>query len=106
MSVPKFKPAYNGLLVEPMEDETITKHGVIIPGGSTYELRKGKVLAIGDGTVLFDGSLRPCFHKPGDTILYGNNWIVPIEFERGGKEYHFLKDTDPYGVINRKGGKK
>lgn len=97
-----FEPAWNNLLVEKIEKETITKHGVHLPDGTTYETFRGTVVAAGPGSLLYDGTMRPCRFKVGDVILYGKHWASPLEFERGGQEYHLIQDTNPYGTLTIK----
>lgn len=92
-----FKPSFNHILVDPMEEETVTQHGLYLPNNVASEIHKGKVTAIGQGHILFDGTLKDCIHKVGDIILYSNFYIKKLKIK--DHTYHIIKDNDPFGVL-------
>ena len=91
------EPIGDNILIElPMEDEkeNRTQSGILLPKKSESEARKdmAKVVAVGDGRILNDGTkLEPCV-KAGDIILYNKyaGTIVMLD----GKNYLLIKECD------------
>jgi len=81
-----FKPLSNHLFIEFLEEEKVTKSGIVIP--DTVEKGKqikGKVLAVGPGKINNDGKLQPMSVKVGDMVLFQK--YGPDEIEIEGKKY-------------------
>ncbi len=93
----KFKPLFNNILVERLEEETTTKGGIIIPDTAKEKPSRGKVLAVGDGAVLENGNKQPMILKEGDLILF-SKW-GGTEIKLDGKDRLIMKETDVLGII-------
>ena len=50
MSKLKIKPLADRVVVSPLEAETKTASGIIIPDTAKEKPQKGKIIAVGDGT--------------------------------------------------------
>ncbi|TAJ89679.1 co-chaperone GroES [Reyranella sp.] len=93
----KFKPLHDRLLLKPVEAETRTKAGLIIPDTAQEKPMQGKVVAVGKGRRLEDGRLQALDVKVGDTVLYGK-WSG-TEVKLGGQDHVILKEEDLFGVV-------
>lgn len=93
----KFKPLHDRLLLKPVEAETRTKAGLIIPDTAQEKPMQGKVVAVGKGRRLEDGRLQALDVKVGDTVLYGK-WSG-TEVKLGGDDHVILKEEDLFGVV-------
>lgn len=93
-----FKPTYDRLLVEPLEGQEKTLSGLYLPNGNTLKSCKGKVISVGRGHLMPDYKFRECEHKIGEVVLYYKHDAMPVFLD--GKEYHILKDTHPFGIID------
>ena len=60
------KTVLNKVIVEPVEAETVTKGGIIIPDTAQEKPQKGTVIATGKGK-----ADEPMEVKAGDTVLFG-----------------------------------
>ena len=60
------KTVLNKVIVEPVEAETVTKGGIIIPDTAQEKPQKGTVIATGKGK-----TDEPMEIKAGDTVLFG-----------------------------------
>ena len=60
----KIKPLADRVLIEPMQAETKTASGIIIPDNAKEKPQKGTVAAVGKGT-----KDEPITVKVGDTVL-------------------------------------
>ena len=93
----KFRPLYDRILVERVESEEISKGGIIVPDSAKEKPQQGKVIAIGHGKRLEDGTLIPLEVKAGDTILFGKYSGSEIKIE--GNEYLIMKEDDVLGLL-------
>ena len=91
-------PGY--LVVEPVESETKTTTGIILPSEfKDKESQSGKVLSIGSTTSI-DGQIYTFPLKVGDVVIY-KEWGGK-EFKTDGKKVLILKFDDVIAVINSK----
>lgn len=79
------KPLGTKILVERLPDETVTSGGLVIPDkfqhtGSKKDYARGRILALGPGKQLKDGTVRPIDLKQGDVILFDFFKCIKIPF--------------------------
>jgi len=92
-----FKPLFNNILVERLDEENMTKGGIIIPDTAKEKPSRGKVLAIGNGSILENGNVQPMTVKVGDVVLF-TKW-GGTEIKLDGKDRVIMKETDVLGII-------
>ncbi|OHB21194.1 MAG: co-chaperone GroES [Parcubacteria group bacterium RIFCSPLOWO2_01_FULL_48_18] len=93
-----FKPLNDHVVLEPLEEETRTKSGIVIPDTAEKEKPvKGKVLAVGPGKYNDAGTRIPVSVKVGDTVLFKK--YGPDEVEIGGKKYLIGEESDILAII-------
>lgn len=94
----KLRPMDDRILVEPVEEETATSFGLVLPDTASKEKpQKGKVVAVGPGKLSEDGKRLPMSVKAGDMILYTK--YGPTEVKIEGKEIFFLQESDVLAVV-------
>ena len=86
------KPLADRVLLEPMEAETKTASGIIIPDNAKEKPQKATVVAVGSGT-----KDNPITVKVGDTVLYGKYSGTELKFE--GKDYLIMSEKDILAII-------
>jgi chaperonin GroES len=91
MSV-NFKPLADRVLVEPVQAETKTASGIIIPDTAKEKPQRGVVIAAGPGK-----KDEPVTVKTGDTVLYGK--YAGTEIKIDGDEFLMMREEDILGVI-------
>ena len=92
------KPLSDHVFIEPIEDETTTESGIVIPDTADKERpMKGKVVAVGDGRRDDDGKLIPMSVKVGDVVLFKK--YGPDELEVDGKTYLVGEEGDILAII-------
>ena len=64
-----FRPLHDRVLIQPVEQDTKTKGGIIIPDTAKEKPVEGKVIAVGPGARDENGKLRPLDVKVGDRVL-------------------------------------
>jgi chaperonin GroES len=95
----EFKPLSNHVFLEALEEEKVTKGGIVLPETSEKEKPiKGKVLAVGPGKMKEDGSgAQPMAVKIGDVVLFKK--YGPDEIEIEGKKYLVGDEDDILAII-------
>jgi|TARA_B100000401_G_C52684561_1_gene661416 chaperonin GroES len=86
------KPLADRVLLEPMEAETKTASGIIIPDNAKEKPQKALVVAVGNGT-----KENPITVKVGDTVLYGKYSGTELKFE--GKDYLIMSEKDILAIV-------
>ncbi len=93
------RPLHDRILVKRVAEEERTKGGIIIPDTAKEKPIEGKVVAVGNGKILEDGSVRPLEVKKGDRILFGKYSGTEIKIE--GEEHLILREDEVLGVIEK-----
>lgn len=89
------KPMYDRLLVKRLENEAVSRGGIIIPDTAQEKTQLGQVIATGEGKLNSDGSVRALSIKEGDKILFGK--FSGTEFKFSGEEYLILREEEVLG---------
>jgi Chaperonin 10 Kd subunit len=62
----KIRPLYDRVIVKRVSEEEKSKGGIIIPDSAKEKPFEGKIIAVGNGKLLDDGSTRALTVKPGE----------------------------------------
>tara|TARA_R110001583_G_scaffold163880_1_gene316322 strand:- start:4432 stop:4710 length:279 start_codon:yes stop_codon:yes gene_type:complete len=92
MSKINIKPLADRVLVKPLEAETTTASGLIIPDSAKEKQQKGTVIAVGKGTK--DESMTV---KVGDTVLFGKYAGTELVLE--ATEYLIMREADILAIV-------
>ncbi|HSJ95943.1 MAG TPA: co-chaperone GroES [Myxococcota bacterium] len=93
----KIRPLHDRILVKRIEEETTTKGGIIIPDTAKEKPQEGRVVAVGTGKLLEDGTVRPLDVKSGDKVLFGK--YSGNEVNLDGEEHVIIREEDVLAVI-------
>ena len=95
----KLKPLHDKVLIAKTAEEEKTEGGIIIPDTVDKERsQEGKVVAVGSGKILEDGSVKPMDVKKGDKVIFGKYGGAEIGIE--GVEYIILREDEILAVID------
>ena len=86
------KPLADRVLIEPLEAETKTASGIIIPDSAKEKPQKGNVVAVGPGT-----KENPVTVKTGDSVLYGKYSGTELKLE--GNDYLIMRESDILAIV-------
>ena len=92
MSKLNIKPLADRVLVEPLQAETKTASGIIIPDTAKEKPQKGSIVAVGPGT-----KENPVTVKVGDSVLYGK--YSGTELKLDGKDYLIMRESDILAIV-------
>lgn len=88
----KVRPLDDRVVVEPVEAETTTSGGIVLPDSAQEKPQRGKVLAVGPGRLLDSGERGELSVAVGDEVIYGKYGGMDIEFN--GAEVKILRESD------------
>ncbi len=91
------QPLGDRILVKALEAEEKTKGGIVLPDTAKEKPQAGKVMAVGKGRLLEDGTVKPLEVKVGDTVLYGK--YSGTEINNSGEDYLILKEDDILAIV-------
>ncbi len=96
----KIRPLADKVLVARLEAENKTAGGIVLPDTAREKPQRGKVVSIGEGKILKDGTAVKLQVKKGDIVLfkrYGEASEVKID----GKEYLLMPESEILAVIEK-----
>ncbi len=93
----KIKPLQDRILVKRLDGEEKTAGGIIIPDNAKEKPLEGKVVSVGNGKVLDNGTVRKPDVSVGDKVLFGK--YAGTEVKIDGTEHLLLREDDILGVI-------
>jgi len=93
----KVRPLQDRVVVQRIEEEEKTKGGIIIPDTAKEKPQEGKVVAVGNGKVMENGSRQSMDVKVGNRILFSK--YAGTEIKIDGQEYLIMREDDILGIL-------
>jgi len=93
----KIRPLHDRVIVKRIEEEETTKGGIIIPDTAKEKPIEGKVVAVGGGKILENGTKLALEVKKGDKILFGKYAGTDIKVE--GEEHLIMREDDIIAIV-------
>jgi chaperonin GroES len=93
----KVRPLHDRILVKRINQEEKTKGGLYIPSTAQEKPQEAEVVAVGNGVVLENGSVRKLEVKKGDRVLFGKYSGTEIKLD--GDEHIILKEEDILAIL-------
>ena len=96
----KVRPLHDRVIVKRLEEERTSPGGIVIPDTAAEKPIQGKIIAVGKGKILENGSIRPLDVKVGDKILFGKYGGTEVKVD--GEELLVMREEDVMAVIEGK----
>jgi chaperonin GroES len=93
----EIRPLQDRVLVKRVKEEEKTKGGIIIPDTAKEKPIEGKVVAVGNGVIQKDGSVRKLEVKKGNRVLFGKYGGTEVKID--GEEHLILKEDDILAIL-------
>lgn len=93
----KLNPIRDRILVRPIEENTVTKSGIVIPDNAQEKPVRGQVIAVGSGRLLDNGTAVPLVVQTGDTVLYGKYAGTAVKVN--DQEHIVMKEDDVLAIV-------
>jgi chaperonin GroES len=95
----KIKPLGDRIVIRRFEAEEKSSGGILLPDSARNKPQKGKVLAVGTGHLLKDGSRRALQLKEGDVVLF-INWAGDEFKQSHGEDVLLMREEDVLAVLD------
>ena len=93
------KPLHDRIVVKTLDAETKTASGIVIPDNAQEKPTTGKVLAVGHGRILDNGTTVSLTVQVGDEVLFGKYAGQTVKV--GGEELTVLKEEDIFAILGQ-----
>ena len=91
------RPLHDRLIVRRLEEGEQKVGGIIIPDSAKEKPQHAKVIAVGNGRILENGTVRALDVKAGDMVLFGKYSGSEVKID--GEEHLILREEDLLGVF-------
>ncbi|MFC1675756.1 co-chaperone GroES [Planctomycetota bacterium] len=95
----KIRPLADRVLVQRLEAEAKTAGGIVLPEAAKEKPQQGKIVSVGKGKVLDDGTVKKLQVKKGDIVLFTSYAGTDVKID--GKEYLIMDETSIMAVIDK-----
>jgi chaperonin GroES len=93
----KIRPIHDRVLIKRVEEEQKTKGGIYIPDTAKEKPIRGEVVAVGQGKILEDGTVRKPEVKKGDIVLFAKYGGTEIKID--GEEHLMMREDDILAIV-------
>ena len=94
----KIRPLQDRVVVRRVKEEEKTKGGLYIPDSAKEKPVEATVIAVGNGKVLEDGTVRKLDVKEGDRILFGKYSGSEVKID--GNELLIMREDEVLGILD------
>ncbi len=91
------RPLADRVILQRAEAEEKTAGGILLPESAKDKPKEGKVVAVGEGRMLDDGTRQKMTVKVGDRVLFTS--YAGTEVKVQGEEYLIMSESDILAVI-------
>lgn len=94
----KIRPLHDRVLLKRVEEEQVSRGGIIIPDTAKEKPMRGEIIAVGSGKALKNGEVRSLSVKEGDIVLYSK--YAGTEVKLDGVEHLIMREDDILGILS------
>jgi len=93
------RPLHDRVVIQPQETESKSAGGIVLTGSAAGKSNRGKVLAVGKGKTLENGTIKKLEVKIGDIVIFNEGYGSKTE-KFNNKEVLILNESDILAVVN------
>ncbi len=93
----QLKPLGSHIVLEPVDQEKMTKSGIVLPENASEKPTQGTIVAVGPGKRNEKGEIITMSVKVGDRVLFKK--YGPDEIELDGKKYLVGDEDDVLAIV-------
>lgn len=90
-------PIHDHIVVKIEEEEEKTKSGIVLPDTAKEKPQKGKVIAVGSGSLLDNGQKAPLEVKVGDTVVFSK--YAGTEIKLNDDKYLIISEKEVLAIL-------
>lgn len=98
MDKSKLRPLADRVVVQPLEEETTTASGIVLPDSAKEKPQKGEILAVGPGKRDDSGKVIPLDVSVGDVVLFAKYGGTEIKLG-GDEKVLIMRESDILAII-------
>ena len=95
----KVRPLNDRILVKRLEEEEMTKGGIIIPDSAKEKPAEGEVIAVGKGKMNDKGDRIKMDLKVGDRVLFSKYGGTDVKLD--GVDHLIMREDDILAVVEK-----
>ena len=92
------RPLHDRVIVKRLEVESTSAGGIVLTGGAAEKSTRGEILAVGNGRILENGTVKPLDVKVGDVVIFNECYGVKKK-KIDGQEVLILSEADLMAVV-------
>ncbi|KAE9538339.1 co-chaperone GroES [Ursidibacter maritimus] len=93
----KIRPLHDKVILKREEEETKSAGGIVLTGSAATKSTRGKVLAVGNGRTLDNGTVLPLNVKVGDVVIFNEYGIKAEKID--GEEVLILSEDNILAIV-------
>jgi chaperonin GroES len=93
----KIRPLQDRILIKRLDEDEMTRGGIIIPDSAKEKPMEGEIIAAGKGKVDDSGKRVPLEVKVGDKVMYSKYSGTEVTID--GAEHLIVREDDILGII-------
>ena len=94
-----FTPLHDRILVRRVEEEEVTRGGIIIPDTAKEKPQEGEVISVGKGKSNDEGKVFPLDVRAGDRVLFGKYSGTEIKID--GEDFLIMREEEVLGIVKK-----
>lgn len=92
------RPLHDKIILKREEVETKSSGGIVLTGSSVGKSTRGKVIAVGTGRILENGTVQKLEVKVGDIVVFNEGYSTKTE-KLDGEEVLILSENDILAIV-------
>ena len=96
----KVRPLNDRILIKRLEEEEVTKGGIIIPDSAKEKPAEGEVIAVGKGKINDKGDRIKLDVKAGDRVLFSKYGGTDVKID--GVDHLIMREDDILAIVETK----
>ena len=95
----KLKPLDDRVVIKPNEAQEVTAGGIVLPDSAKEKPLMGKIVSVGSGKLLENGTRAKLSVKKNDIVLFGKYGGSDVEVD--GVEYKIMRESEILGIVEK-----
>lgn len=92
------RPLHDRVIVKRKEVETKSAGGIVLLSSAATKSTRGEVLAVGNGSILENGEVKPLDVKVGDIVIFNDGYGVKSE-KIDNEEVLIMSESDILAIV-------
>ena len=92
------RPIDDRIVIQVLEAQNTSAGGIILPESAKEKPQQGKVMAVGNGRLLDDGTRQPLELKKGNLVIFGKYSGTDVKVD--GKELKIMRESEVLARVN------